>query len=332
MIMADKIIRLRKKNGWSQEELAERVGVSRQAVSKWEGAQTVPELEKLLQLADLFGVTTDYLLKDTVEDEGFTDGAPSPGVKKLSLEAANAYLAVRRRAAVILSAAVFLCIFSPIPLMFLGAGAEYGALTISENMAGTVGMIILLAIITAAVAMFVYCGFMSAPYKFLDDEPFETEYGVVGMVTERQRAYNSTYIIQNIIAACICVISPVPLMLGGVANDDFTCALLLFATMIIAGLGASLFVFSGVKQASMRRILRQGDFSPETKKQNKLKSAVILIYWLVLTAIFLIWSFSADAWDISWMVFAVGGVLFGAVCAVGNLLIGRSSERKEKDE
>ena len=59
MILADKIIRLRKKNGWSQEELAEKMNVSRQAVSKWESAQTVPDLEKILQLSGLFGVTTD---------------------------------------------------------------------------------------------------------------------------------------------------------------------------------------------------------------------------------------------------------------------------------
>ena len=54
MILADKIIRLRKKNGWSQEELAEKMNVSRQAVSKWEGAQTVPDLGKVLQLSNLF--------------------------------------------------------------------------------------------------------------------------------------------------------------------------------------------------------------------------------------------------------------------------------------
>ena len=68
MILADKIIRLRKKNGWSQEELAEKMGVSRQAVSKWEGAQSVPDLGKILQLSTLFGVTTDYLLKDDLAD------------------------------------------------------------------------------------------------------------------------------------------------------------------------------------------------------------------------------------------------------------------------
>ena len=62
MILADKIIEERKKNGWSQEELAQQLGVSRQAVSKWESAGSVPDLQKIIQMADLFGVTTDYLL------------------------------------------------------------------------------------------------------------------------------------------------------------------------------------------------------------------------------------------------------------------------------
>lgn len=74
MIFADKMIRLRKKNGWSQEELAEKMDTSRQAVSKWEGAQSIPDISKILQLAQLFGVTTDYLLKDEIEDEELTDG------------------------------------------------------------------------------------------------------------------------------------------------------------------------------------------------------------------------------------------------------------------
>ena len=91
MILADKIIRLRKKNGWSQEDLADKMNVSRQAVSKWEGAQTIPDLEKILQLSILFGVSTDYLLKDEIEDEELTDDTSSDTtVKRISIEEANA--------------------------------------------------------------------------------------------------------------------------------------------------------------------------------------------------------------------------------------------------
>ncbi|MDD3212297.1 MAG: helix-turn-helix transcriptional regulator [Eubacteriales bacterium] len=63
MDVADRIQLLRKTRGISQEELAERVGVSRQAVSKWESGQSMPDIEKILLMSEDFGVTTDYLLK-----------------------------------------------------------------------------------------------------------------------------------------------------------------------------------------------------------------------------------------------------------------------------
>lgn len=63
MNLADRIQQLRKSRGISQEELADRIGVSRQAVSKWESGQTSPDLEKIVLLSDYFEVTTDYLLK-----------------------------------------------------------------------------------------------------------------------------------------------------------------------------------------------------------------------------------------------------------------------------
>ena len=69
MTLAEKIIRLRKEQGWSQEELAHRLEVSRQAVSKWESMASVPDLDKILKLSQLFGVSTDYLLKDDAAEE-----------------------------------------------------------------------------------------------------------------------------------------------------------------------------------------------------------------------------------------------------------------------
>ena len=53
MILADKIIELRKKNGWSQEDLAEKLEVSRQSISKWEGAQSIPDMNKILKLSEM---------------------------------------------------------------------------------------------------------------------------------------------------------------------------------------------------------------------------------------------------------------------------------------
>ena len=79
MPLADKIIELRKKQGWSQIDLADRLDVSRQSVSKWEMAQAVPELDKIIKMSELFAVTTDYLLKDDAPaPEGGPNDAPPP--------------------------------------------------------------------------------------------------------------------------------------------------------------------------------------------------------------------------------------------------------------
>ena len=64
MTLSEKISALRKQKGWSQEELAEKLMVTRQAVSKWESAQSMPDLDKLVQLSEARGVSTDYLLLD----------------------------------------------------------------------------------------------------------------------------------------------------------------------------------------------------------------------------------------------------------------------------
>lgn len=84
MILADKITALRKKASWSQEELAEQLGVTRQSVSKREGAQSVPDMDKVVQMSRLFGVTTDFLLKDELSEE---EPAPEGGVNHSAMQA-----------------------------------------------------------------------------------------------------------------------------------------------------------------------------------------------------------------------------------------------------
>ena len=100
MILADKIIQLRKKSGWSQEELAQQLNVTRQSVSKWESGQSVPDLERVLQMSRLFGVSTDYLLKDEMEEIQtalLTDNEPEGmEMRRVSMEEANAFLTVKR--------------------------------------------------------------------------------------------------------------------------------------------------------------------------------------------------------------------------------------------
>ena len=75
MILAEKIMELRKKNGWSQEELAERLNVSRQSVSKWESDASFPEMDKLLQMCDMFSCNLDTLTRGDAVQSSAVDTA-----------------------------------------------------------------------------------------------------------------------------------------------------------------------------------------------------------------------------------------------------------------
>lgn len=69
MTMGEKLLKLRKARQWSQEELAEKIGVTRQAVSRWESGSAKPDAEKIIALCDLFGVSADYLLREEYAGE-----------------------------------------------------------------------------------------------------------------------------------------------------------------------------------------------------------------------------------------------------------------------
>lgn len=323
MILADKIISLRKKEGWSQEELAEQLGVSRQAVSKWESARSVPDMDKLLTMSRIFGVTTDYLLKDELEESAAPaepqaeQGSP---LRRVTLEQAQEYISLRKAAASRIAAATLICIYSPIALIMLAALSDSGTIALSENAAAGIGLAVILVIVALAVAIFIICGSRSKEYEFLDKEPFETEYGVTGMVNERKKEFKDTYLRYVVIGTVLCILAVVPLLttacLGASDIVGVACVCLLFA---LIGVACFLFVLGGVYQAAMDRLLEEGEFTRKNKSKKSAKGAVSVIYWLVVTAVFLIVSQTGAAEPKNiWIIWAAAGVLYGAVAAAVN--------------
>ena len=162
MILADKITEERKKNGWSQEELANQLGVSRQAVSKWESAGAVPDLQRILQMSELFCVSTDYLLKDEMKAENITyhestESYAEP-LKKVTMENANEFLDMKRNGSKVVANATSMCISSPILLIVLVTMAEDGVFHVSESLATVFGCVFLLGMVAAAVFLFILSG------------------------------------------------------------------------------------------------------------------------------------------------------------------------------
>lgn len=319
MIFADKLILLRKKAGWSQEELADQMNVTRQSVSKWEGAQSVPDLEKMIRLSKLFGVSTDYLLKDEIEEaEHISLSDDASTLRRVSMDEANTFLSVKLRTAKTIAYAAFLCILSPIALLILGAISESMAGVLNEDIAGGIGMIALIIFVAIAAAMFISSSSKSAPFAYLEKEKFETEYGVSGMVKERKAQYKDLHTKHNIAGTCLCIVALIPLFIGAIidADNDLFLTIMLSLSFLIAGVGVICFIKTGIIWASYEKLLQEGEYSKENKEKPSFSSAIYIAYWVIVTTVYLGYSLPSNNWGQSWIIWVVAGVIFPAVIAI----------------
>lgn len=318
MIFAEKVLNLRKRNGWSQEELAEKAGVSRQSVSKWESAASIPDINKILELSRIFGVSTDYLLKDDMEDVEFTREDESEGARRVSLEEANAFLRDKRVQARQIARGVLLCVLSPAILLALGGLTEPNPwLALSEGAAAGAGMAALLALVAAAVATFIFSGTRMNGYAYLDAGAFELEYGVAGMVRERRAAYEPLFTRCIALGVALCILSAVPLIVAGTMGaPDYAMAMLVALLLLLAGLGVYMIVRACVVKGGFDRLLREGDFRAEVIEDERRMERVGGVYWPVVTAAYLLWSFLSGAWHFTWVIWPAAALVFAAISAV----------------
>ena len=326
MILADKIILLRKKSGWSQEELAEKLNVSRQSISKWEGAQSVPGMDKILQLSEIFGVSTDYLLKDSIELEEYVEQeskSEESNVRYVSMEEANSYLDLTQNIAHKMALGVAMCIMSPAIIITLSNLYLLDQFSFSENQSQAIALTLFFITIASAVVIFISIGMKFKDFEYLKTEPIETEYGVSGMVKSKMKAYKETYSKYNIIGVTLCILSVLPVILSSFADKDLTDGIGVIGTLFMVAVGVFMLVTVGTIWSSFNVLLQEGEYSVEGKAKSKVVGSIAGIYWLLTTALYLFISFYYGAWDKSWMIWPVAGVLFGAVVAIGNLVIKR---------
>lgn len=320
MILADKIMNLRKKAGWSQEELANQLHVTRQSVSKWESAQSIPDLDKIICMSRIFEVSTDYLLKEEMEEPEYAEGEnyshESVPVRRVSMEEASEYLRLRREAAPKIAAGTFLCIISPICLLMLAVLSEYSRFGISDDAAGGIGVCILLAFVAIGVVLFLSSDAKVKEFAYLDKEMFETEYGVIGMVEDRKKNFKDTYSSLNIKGTVLCILSAVPLFIAASIDNDILAVSALCLLILIVGIGCIAFVYGGVIKGSMDRLLQEGDYTRENKQRKDWLGSVSAIYWLVVTAFFFWYTYGPNGNGqpkYSWVIWVIAGVIYGAV-------------------
>ncbi|MBO5572120.1 MAG: helix-turn-helix transcriptional regulator [Ruminococcus sp.] len=307
MIFADKLIELRKKSGMSQEELAEKLGVSRQSVSKWEGAQSTPDLNRILEISKIFDVTTDYLLKDEIEaskeiSEKSISDETEPPLRRVSMEEANTFLNSNGKRAVLTAIGVALCILCVTPMIllegFFGSGIE------------AVGIVIMFLMIAGAVGLFIFSGSLMSPYKYLEKEAIDTEYGVSGMAKEKKEKHRPSHIRDIVIGVILFILCVIPIIVIETVTDSDSAEVIGIVSMfVMVAAGVYLIVRSSIINGGYLKLLEEDDYSREKKQNSSNGSIAMAIYWPIITAVFLGYSFLTNDWGRSWIIWPVAGLL-----------------------
>lgn len=348
MTLQEKIMNLRKSMGWSQEQLAEQLDISRQSVSKWESGTSVPELDKIVRMSEIFHVSTDYLLKqdapnleieaakdllkaDEITLQSNLQNTTNKAEHEVSADEADSFMELVKANASKLAFGVVLCIWSPICLLLLAGISEYNDY-ISENTAGGIGITVLLLFVATGVGILIFVGMKLTKYEYLEKENIRISQETRKAVSMKKEEYEPVYRKSVVTGITLCICSAIPLLLSaffasGKAKDliHIVCVCILLA---IVSLGVYCFIRFGAVQESYDKLLEEGDYTREKKVINKTISFFSWIYWCILAAIFVAVSFRTEAWHITWIIFAAGGIFYAACIGIIHLSYQKKSENK----
>lgn len=317
MILADKILTLRKGSGWSQEELAEKLNVSRQSISKWESAASIPDINKILELAKVFGVSTDYLLKDEIEQADSADVYDTQGAVKVTLREAGDFLDSRPVYGRRIGLGVMLCILSPVMLIFLAGLSANTSGKLTESTASGIGLATLLVMIAVAVAVFIASSLKVKQFAYFSESDIELEYGVSGILREKWTAFNNKHAVYTVTGVILCILCPLPLIIAGILGaSGIICIALTCLLLTIVSIAVYMFIYSGIIKGGYDLLLKEGDYNPREKERNKTTEKFGGFYWPVIVAIYLAYSFITNRWDISWVIWPVAALLFVGISAL----------------
>lgn len=284
MKLGQKIAGLRKKSSLSQEALAEKMNVSRQAVSKWESNQSIPDIEKIVDLSELFGVTTDYLLKNGTPSFELPGKSSEEKIEKalpaITDQEIDQYLEVAKKAAHFesLSIALFFlaiasfCLFSS--LVF-----------ISHNIFGTVAYIAPIIIIAIALGYFIHAKLMMHEFKSITQNKFaltSTQNDLIDSSAHEFRNKNNRRIVIGVV---LCILAIIPLILIWTLHllPDWTWAVLAI-TFVLLGIVSYQFTFYFLRQLAFKTISGRRKHLPKEEKSLLINGSVI--FWIVLFLVY----------------------------------------------
>ena len=333
MIISEKIMSLRKQYGWSQEELADLVGVSRQSVSKWESAASMPDIQKIIKLSEVFGVSVDYLLKDEMDlpesskVASTTDiGADNDNhIRTVSLEEANDYMADTEKHAARIAGAVSLFILSPVPNLIVEAMGRANDGDILERLS----IAFLCLMIGAGVALCVISGFGMSKYEYISKEHIKLGYGVEAAFKRKYEPFRQ-FMGQRIAGGVfLCVVGALPGILFDDSDKYASGLAKISAPIMLVMVAAAVYMFVkvGIISSGYSKLFQEGDYTPEHKRVEQKMEPFAGIYWIAVAFIYLIPGFLLGYWNKTWVIWPVAGVIYGIIYKLYEMHLKRKCDK-----
>lgn len=298
MSFSENLKTLRKMTNMSQEQLAEKLEVSRQAVSKWETGEGYPETEKILTICKMFNCSMDEILQGEITQD--------------TSDIKNKYEALFNSFAKSVAFGVFIIIIGFILLLLFGELVMRNY--ISEAVGDATGMGILLSLTMIAVAGFIYQG--------MTKSNFEKKNQTIPQIYSQSEidTFNKKFIFAIIFGVSLILFGLIFLVVFQELNtfgNNSDIPTMVFLTLV--SFGVFLFVYFGIQKSKYNINEYNEENCLEKQNESSITDKIDSVIMLVATAIFLFCGFVFNWWRFAWVAFPIGGIFV----AIANVIIGK---------
>lgn len=260
-----------------------------------------------------FGNIDELLEELGLSRDGNNENQPEG--RHLSLADVKNYIGVRTKGSYGIGLGVLLCICAPIALILLEGFA------IGGELGEAIGVSILLVQIAIAVGLFVINGMNLGRYDYMESDILYLDTDAemyTNNESEKYRNINTSKIVVGIVM-CIVAINPLIVVDDIFPNNDALESVMTSLLLFLISIAVFLFINAGMSSSTYKILLQQEDYRKEVK-QNKLLKVVSSIYWLVITAVYLVYSFTTFEWYRSWIIWPIAGIVYGIIATIFNAI------------
>jgi hypothetical protein len=270
---------------------------------------------------------------DSSENRGRTaDSESDRGMPEMGFSEVDAYIKTVRKSSVGIAAGVAMIIAGAALLVVIGSGRlDFAAPYASEESMNTLGFFAFFLLLVPAIGLLVYFGMKLSPWEHLGKGGFRLDMALRPALEAEFQASSRSYPVKIAIGVILCITS-VPVLValetfpqsihflsgGDLAWELDEGGFGVFVMLLIIAVAVFIFILAGMRHDMYRKLLKTGDYAQTTTSENRIVGVVASIIWPLTVVAFLIWGFCFGGWYISWILFPIVGILFGAFSAAVN--------------